>query len=395
MIPALLASLCALSAQLPEDPGPHAVGWRDVLLQDQRFGQGAVDVRIYYPALAAGEDQPADPAAGPYPVAGFQHGWLGSADGYDDLCTHLASWGFVVSSTDTERGLFPNTREFAEDTRAALWWVEDQSALPGSWLEGMADPAAPWAVIGHSMGGGTLSQLVPIEPRVRAVVGLQAAANSAGRAAMEAYDGGAWWIAGSADFVVAPATVHDWFERAGANSRRDLYWEVQGMGHVGCTDSPGGGDPLPGAEQHRLHRRLVGAVLRAEQKGEENVLFDALGAGAAGEPLELESACFEPPTWAIEGNASIALGAAARAGGAAGLAWSLSLGAFQTPYGMLGFDPAAAVVVFRGPAGAGGTVAALVPPEAGWVGRTVGFAAIAAGGGRPARLGRTVLVDYP
>lgn len=394
MIPAL-ALLLLPAAQLPEDPGPYAVGWRNVLLQDQRFGQGGVDVRIYYPAAAAGQNQPADPTGGPFPLVGFQHGWLGNADGYDLLCTHLASWGFVVSSTDTETGLFPNTREFAEDTRAALWWIEDQSALPASWLAGMADAGGPWSAVGHSMGGGTLTQLIGIEPRVRAIVGLQAADNSAGYASLQAWTGRAWWIAGSADWIVPPGVVHDWYERAAPNSERDVYWEVIGMGHTGCTDTPGAGDPLPAAEQQRLHRRLVAAVLRAEQLGDENVLFDALGAGAAGEPLLLESFCSLPPTWAIEGGASIAVGAAARSGGTAAIAWSLTLGNYATPYGPLGFDPRSATVVFQGPAGFSGAVAAVVPPQAGWSGRTIGFAALAGGGGRPARLGRTVLVDYP
>ncbi len=393
----LLASLLALlsAPQLPEDPGPHLVGWRDVQLQDQRFGQGLVPVRIYYPAAAAGQDQPADPAAGPFPLVGFQHGWLGSADGYDLLCTHLASWGFVVSSTDSERGLFPNTREFAEDTRAALWWIEDQSVVPGAWLEGMADAAAVWSAIGHSMGGATLSQLIGIEPRVRVILGLQAADNPAGYAAMAAYDGGAWWIAGGSDFVVSAATVHDWYERAMPSSRRDLYWEVAGMGHLGCTDTVGNGDPLPGPEQQRLHRRLAGAVLRAEVRGEENVLFDAVGAGAAAEPLAVESQCAEPPVWAIEGGASILVGAAARSNGGAALAWSLALGNFQTRFGPLGFDPRTASVVFQGGAGFDGVVEVVVPPQSAWLGRTIGFAGLASGGGRPPRLGRTALVDYP
>ncbi len=395
MLPLLLTVLCAAPAQLPEDPGPFAVGWRNVLFQDQRFGQGNVDIRVYYPAVAAGQNAVADPSGGPFPLVGFQHGWLGDADGYDNLCTHLASWGFVISSTDTETGLFPNTREFAEDTRASLWWIEDQSATPGAWLEGMADPTAIWSALGHSMGGGTLSELIGVEPRVRNIIGLQAADNSAGYGAMAAYSGAAYWIAGSVDNIVFPHTVHDWLERAQATSRRDLYWEVIGMGHGGCTDEVGTGDPLPGPEQHRLHRRLCTALLRSEADGEEDALGTTLGAGAAGEPLEAESFCAEPPLWVVEGGASILVGAAARSLGGSGIAWSLDLGNYSTPYGNLGFAPASAVPAFFGNAGFDGVVETVIPPEPAWVGRTVGFAAFAAGAGRLPRLSRTALVDYP
>lgn len=391
----LLPLLCALSCQLPEDPGPHAVGWRDVRFTDARFGQGAVDVRVYYPAVTAGQGAAADPAGGPYPAVGFQHGWLGSAEDYDALCGHLASWGYLVSSTDTETGLFPNRSSFARDTRAALWWLEDESANSASWLAGMADPQAPWSAAGHSMGGGALSLLIGIEPRVRTVIGLQAAEESAGGPAVAAFDGAAYWIAGGVDGIVPPRVVHDWYETAGADSARDVYWRVDGMGHGGCTDSPPGNEPLAGPEQHRLHRRLLVALLECETRGDENALHHVLGLGAVGEPLRPESDCRVPAVWAIEGAATVLVGAAARAGGQAALAWSLALGNYSTPYGMLGFDPVTAVPVFGGSTGVAGVAERPVTGPAAWLGRTVGFAGIAVGGGRPPRLGRTALVDWP
>lgn len=392
---ALLPGLLLLSFQLPEDPGPFPVGWRDESFVDARFGQGVVDARVYYPATAAGQNAPADPAGGPYPLVGFQHGWLLSAANYDSLCSHLASWGYVVSSTDTESGLFPDRPSFARDTHAALWRLEDESANPASWLAGMADPLAPWSAAGHSMGGGALSLLIGVEPRVRTVVGLQAAQEPAGVAAMQAFDGAAWWIAGGVDGIVPPAVVRDWYEEAGTASRRDGYWEVTGMGHTGCTDSPPNGEPLSGAEQARVHRRLLVAMLECEVRGDENALHHALGAGAAGQPWDAESDCRVPPVWAIEGGASILAGVAARSGGKAGIAWSLALGSYSTPYGTLGFAPGSAVRVFFGAVGGDGVADVVVPPQSAWLGRTIGFAGFAAGAGRPPQLGRTALVDYP
>ena len=80
--------------------GPHAVAFRDVSFVDPV--QGGVQGRVYYPA-ADGEPDPSD---GPYPLVGMMHGWLGQTFMYDQICTEVASWGFVVASTNTETGLF-------------------------------------------------------------------------------------------------------------------------------------------------------------------------------------------------------------------------------------------------------------------------------------------------
>lgn len=184
---------------------------------------------------------------------------------------------------------------------------------------------------------------------MRAIVGLQAAPEPAGVAAMLAFSGSAWWIAGSVDNLVPPPDVHDWFERARAASQRDLYWLVHGMGHTGCLDTLPNNEPLSGAEQHRVHRRLCTAIVESEVRGEENLLSAALGDSAFGQPWTAESDCQIPPVWALEGGAADAEG------------------------------------IFE----------ATVPPHPAWLDRTIGFAGLANGGGRSARLGRTALVDYP
>ena len=56
-------------------------------------------------------------------------------------------------------------------------------------------------------------------------------------------------------------------------------------------------DLLAHAEQNRLHRRLITGFLRAEVQGEQDLYHHLLGAGAAGEPLELEALYPSPSLW--------------------------------------------------------------------------------------------------
>lgn len=373
----LLAALPQTSA--PEDPGPHLVGWRDVVAQDTIFNQGNVRARLYYPAVSAGQDAAADPSAGPYVLTGFQHGWLGSPSDYDELCSHLASWGFVVASTGTETGLFPDKAKYARDTRSLLHWAEQQSGVAGSWLEGMVAPGTDWTVTGHSMGGGTLSLLIGIEPRVRTIIGLQAASmNATGNNNMRAFTGRAYWIAGSVDWIVPSGTVRAWYDR-GDSAARNVFWEIQGMGHVGCTDLPAVGEPLSGPEQLRLHRRLVGGLLRAESRGEEDLFVWTLGQGFAGEPSLQQSRCIDPPLWARLGPAgtTVETGLAGHHGRGGVLAWSLVPGSSATIYGELGLSRNDLVLASQGRLDATGVLRLDLPVQPAWSGQTLYLQALA------------------
>lgn len=386
-----LLLLLGVPFQAVEDAGPHLAGWRDVVFQDAIFGQGTIQARVYYPALVAGQGAAADPGAGPFRLVGFQHGWLGSPADYDDLCSHLASWGMVVASTGTETGLFPDTAQYARDTRSLLHWAEAESAAPSSWLAGMIESGTTWAVAGHSMGGGTLSLLIGIEPRIATIVGLQAAdADAPGAANMGAFAGAAFWIAGSRDWVVRSRTVYDWFDRA-RSARRDLFWEVQGMGHTGCTDTPPGNEPLPGPEQHRLHRRLVAGLLRAELHGEEDLYRELVGQGFAGEPAVWRSRCASPPLWAVldVGGVAIEHGLAGVHGSGAALAWSLVPASISTVYGVLGLSPSDLTVSFQGILPGAGTIAVSLPVQSSWSGRTLYLQGLALTPLGPGALSRT------
>jgi len=352
---ALAAPLFA--AQLPEDPGPWPAGWQDVIFTDSNYGQGTVRARIHYPAVTAGQNAVADPSGGPYPMTALMHGWLGSADGLDTIANHFASHGYLVASIDTEKGLFPNVTNYAWDTRAMLQWVEDESSTTASWLRGMAR-GGDWAAVGHSMGGGTLSLLIGIEPRVRSIVGMQAAdADPPGPGNMVNFTGAGMWIAGSVDWVVPPATVRQWYQRATMANRRS-YFLVEGMGHTGCIDNPPNNEPMPGRDQQLVHMRLITSFLNAELRGDDTAYESIYGSEyAANPPWTITQSCQRPILWG--GNAATSNSAEFGLHGmpfSIGVfAWSTALGSTQTPFGISDLDLAF-----------GGTTSPLPLDLAGW-----------------------------
>ena len=124
-----------------------------------------LDARLYCPAVSAGQGTAPDPSAGPFPLVGLLHRYLGDPTNYDLLSTHIASWGFFLASIDTETGPNALMRREAQDTADMLNWVAAESADPSSSYFGMVAPG-PWGAVGHSMGGGALFYLIEDEPNI-------------------------------------------------------------------------------------------------------------------------------------------------------------------------------------------------------------------------------------
>lgn len=332
--------LCSPLAQLPEDPGPFSPGFRKLTFADANYGAGNVRVQVHYPALTEAENAAPDLSGAPYPSVALMHGWLGSAAGLDDLANHMASHGFLVINLDTEKGLFPNVPAYAVDARASLQWMEDESGDPASFLSGMAQ-AGPWAAVGHSMGGGALSHLIGIEPRVSTIIGMQAAsADPPGPDNMRAYQGAGLWIAGSVDGIVPPGTVRAWYNRAEQAQRR-FFFVVDGMGHAGPLDNPPNNEPMPGATQQAVHRRMLTAFLDAQIRGNEAAFAFLAGEVGSGAPWTMEQDCADPILWGGGTDLSASgarFGVLGEAGQRVSFAWSTALGSTSTPFGPSGLD---------------------------------------------------------
>lgn len=326
----VLALPCA--SQAIEDPGSHPVGWRDVSFAHPFAANPTVTGRVYYPALSNGQDATPDPSAGPFPVSAFLHGFLLSPDDYDELCTHAASWGFLVASIGTETGPGMNVVNQGKDTRALLHWIESEGADPASFLSGMP-AAAPWSAMGHSAGGRGLFELLAIESNVRNAAGLESfwpgPLGTIGQ-----FDGDLLIVAAADDGVTPPATNARLYYQGATGSVRRIYFELASGGHVGCTDA------ASGTEAHRLHRRSVTGFLRAESKGEEGLYSDLLGPGIAGEAVSVETICDDPILWsASEPGATLRSGMTGREFDSGVAVIGIQPASISTPFGTLGVLP--------------------------------------------------------
>ena len=194
-------------------------------------------------------DAPGSPR-GPFPVVLFSHGFGASRLFYSQLLTGIASWGFVVISTDyLERGLLAQaTHSTAPDSPASdqqvmfasLEAAQLSSALPSSPLHGLLDPDNV-AAVGHSAGGQTAFDALS-DPRVKTAVGWAPVGPSAPVPPKPVTI-----IGETGDIALTPATLTREFHQFGGKA---TLVEVTGVGHNSYTDIcpsiRGGGGGLVG-----------------------------------------------------------------------------------------------------------------------------------------------------
>lgn len=194
----LLLSVQIVVAQVPSTaaPGAFAVGEQDVTFTNNQLASPNVDVRIWYPATTAGTNAPV--ASGQFAILAFGHGFNLNYLDYDQICSHLASWGYIVLSPDVQNGFNVDHLEYARELAACLNYMEVQGTSSGSDFYQKTDTMI--GVLGHSMGGGA-SALVPlVYPSVDAISGLAAAeTNPSAISALANYTGPFQAISGSDD----------------------------------------------------------------------------------------------------------------------------------------------------------------------------------------------------
>lgn len=279
----------ASSADKPifADMGPFEVGVTTLRLADR-------SVEIYYPAekgssnrLPADIYKQTDPIPGPmlsmlkipetvdlsqtiparrdapaadggrYPLVVFSHGAGGWRGMHGIILSGVASWGFVVASTDyTEYGFssqfgarpggdMTRRREsVAKAVAATIERLEKETADPESRLHNVIDPARIGA-IGHSAGGGTMFGELN-NPRIGTIIGWapvppQGEISSTTPTMI---------ISGVKDIAIPPATLEAAFTRLKSPKR---YVMIDNMGHNAFSDTclaiRGGNDLVAVAKQ--------------------------------------------------------------------------------------------------------------------------------------------------
>ncbi|MEQ1504341.1 MAG: MYXO-CTERM sorting domain-containing protein [Myxococcota bacterium] len=287
--------------------GPFAVGWSDEVVVDGVAG--TVQYRVFYPAVADAEGAAPDTASGPFPLAGFMHGWLGSAWMYDDVCDELASWGYVVGSVDTETGLVLDMDRFADDAVAMLHALDDRSADPADPLLAGLVSGDDWTALGHSMGGATLGKLLGMEPRIRTAVAFMPYEGlSPYYEAVRGYDGSLLVLSGTNDTTAPPPLQEAWMDAADTAGRA-VSILLQDVGHTAVTDLTFNDDPIPDDVERELVIRLGTTFVRAEHGGEEDLWAELIG--PSDDVRTFRSRSHDPIGWATLDGATATFGVAA------------------------------------------------------------------------------------
>jgi dienelactone hydrolase len=260
----VLAAFVAVAPARAQDyalPGPYPASTRTVTVT--RANATTFTARLSYPAAAPGANQPFSPLAPAGPIISFGHGFVQTTGTYASTLDHLATWGFIVIASDSEGGLAPNHQNFANDLRTCVTWLEQQHALPASFLFGKVD-ARRVGLSGHSMGAGaSILAGASGDTRIDAIANLAAAnTNPSSITASSSLRVPLSLISGSSDTIVPVASngqlMFDASSAAGAPSQLPL---ITGGFHCGFQDSsfPFGCDSssLPRATQLSLTRRLL------------------------------------------------------------------------------------------------------------------------------------------
>lgn len=114
-----------------------------------------VGTEVYYPATAAGNNQPV--ASGQFPVVVFGHGFVMSWDAYDNVYNQLASKGYIVLLPRTEGGFSPVHADFGADLSflANAGLGLNSISTPSNLVTFNGKVLQKAAIGGHSMGAGS------------------------------------------------------------------------------------------------------------------------------------------------------------------------------------------------------------------------------------------------
>jgi PKD repeat protein len=126
----------------------------------------SIDLKIYYPAVSAGTDTPADTSGAPYPTI-LMMPYAGSDENaYDYIAPRLVSWGFVIVTVGQNQA--DQNSGNSTDLNDILDQLVRDNATASHRLLGMVNAGA-FGISGHSRGGAYSVIDGWSVPRLRAV----------------------------------------------------------------------------------------------------------------------------------------------------------------------------------------------------------------------------------
>ena len=260
-----------MTPQRFDERGPYAVGVTTISLGDR-------ETEVYYPADPSTTDgKPTDsyrtadvfpetlrafipPAmdgmfdvgavrdiaastAGPFPLVVYSHGFGGYRQVASFYLAHLASWGFVVASTDhSERSIVAlatgnlsgaASGKDLDDVALTIAALADESARKGGLLDGRVDTSRV-GITGHSAGAQTALRSSGSNADIDAFISISGGLSLMGEAAPDIPAKPALIIAGQEDQVVAASKSAALY---GALGSPRYHVEIANAGHNSFTDS--------------------------------------------------------------------------------------------------------------------------------------------------------------
>lgn len=158
---------------------------------------------------------------GPFPLVLFSHGFGGFSTTSTAITDHLASWGFVVASTDhLERGLesqfgvdVGSDKTDTEVLREVVDLVSGENDRPGGPLEGVVS-TDEIAVTGHSAGGGAAIAFASEDDVVTYMPMAGSGEGNDEFPGLDTPDKPSLYLAGAIDMVIEPEQTRATYDRA-------------------------------------------------------------------------------------------------------------------------------------------------------------------------------------
>lgn len=260
---AALMLFLALMGSIPAQGQPFPVGTRTITYQDPARNNRNIQTYLYYPAVAAGSNQPV--ASGQFPVVVIGHGFTMNYVPYVFWGNALAEAGYIVAIPNTETGFSPSHSAFAADMAFLVEKLYSENNNSNSPFYQHVQSEA--CIMGHSMGGGCAYLASQNNPNVSATITFAAAeTNPSAIAAAANVTCPSLVFSGSADCVTPPAQHQLPIYNALPDCK--AYLSLVGGGHCnfanynfncwfGETTCNPGGPPMPADTQRVISLLFV------------------------------------------------------------------------------------------------------------------------------------------